>query len=248
MLDKKELNKRILLALIASPVTLLPFAAGVTGLIITWVFSLGGVGLFFSLVFVLLAAGTLLTRLATGSLSEISKKALAEIQEEIKQRHDKYLDELYQRLLDDDDPRTDTALADLRTLMESFQQHDWADSKSFNTQSTLDILAGIEELFNGCVSSLEKTLELYYAAKKLRTPSARKPLMERRETIIKEVNASVSQLGQILAQVQQLGVDDDNAAQLSRLRQDLNENLEIARRVGERMRGMMGNNNSTLEK
>ena len=85
-------------------------------------------------------------------------------------------------------------------------------------------------------------MELYVAANKIRGAATRKPILDRREEIIKEVGKSVQQLGQIYGQVQQLGVDHDDASELVQRRKELNTNLEVARRTGERMKSIMGNN------
>ena len=181
----------------------------------------------------LLAAGVALTR-ATVWRKEIARTALNEMKEEAEQAADSTLDNLYERLVGDGDPRTERLFQDLRTLVRVFKQSgEWLVTAGV----TLEILSRVDELFDACVRLLEATLRLYNVAQRIDVLEFKQPLLERRESIIKEVQGTVKQLSEALAEVQTLGAGSTSDAQLARVRNDLNASLDVARRANERLKG-----------
>ena len=65
-------------------------------------------------------------------------------------------------------------------------------------------------------------------------------ILNEREKIIKDVESSVEQLGNILASVLSLGLSKRDDTELARIRNELNQSLEVARRVEERMKSFDG--------
>jgi len=238
VLNQAKYRKNVLVRLLSSPWTLWPFVAGVTALLGLWTFSIrSGIAVFAAIAAILGGLGIFGTRLLLGSES-LGREAIQELQEEARAARDKRLDELDGKLASDGDPRTEASLRDLRALAKAF--HDGqAWSASLNARSTFDILAGVEQLFNRCVISLEKTLELWYAARDMATLEARDPILEQRERIIEDVGKSIGQLGKILAGIQTLGTEGGvENSDLARIRQELDQSLEVARSVEKRIQSL----------
>jgi hypothetical protein len=235
MLDRKTLQKKVILSLLSSPGTLLPLLGGSTLALMSWALSADPARAIFGGVALMLAGlGVFASRLLMGS-DEVTKKAIDELQREAQEHTTRKLDALDARLQADGDSRSERCLRDLRALVNSFkEQHDW--SELTNATSTFDILSGVDDLFHGCVRSLERSFELWSTAQRMNTASARQPLLKRREGIIGEVQESIIQLGRILAGIQGLGSGPTSTAELGRLRDELHNSLEVARRVDEKMK------------
>lgn len=236
--NKADFRKKYLLKLLASPICLFPFLAGVTDLLVLWTFSIGsGIALFAGIAGMLAGLGIFFTRLVAGSGSLV-KDVLAGIQQEALAEREKALDNLDNRLVADGDPRTESSLRDLRTLAAAFEKgRSWTGA--LKTSSTVDILSGVNQLFQQCVVSLEKTLELGYTAAQMTTKTAREPILKERERIITEVSESIRQLGGVLASIQALETDGTaHDSELADIRRELDQNLEVAKKVKERMESL----------
>ena len=119
--------------------------------------------------------------------------------------------------------------------MQAFKQRqNWA--RKLNAASTMDIVSSVQDLFNGCVSTLETTLELYETARRLRTKEARRPILERRDELVRDVQQSVEQLSRIMVGIESLGAAASGDGDLAKIRADLDANLTVARRVEAKMR------------
>ena len=87
-------------------------------------------------------------------------------------------------------------------------------------------------MFSVCVQHLGQSLELWETAKTMRGPS-RESILQQRNELIEEVCKSVVHLGSTVEQFH-LVTTQKNRQDLARLREELDESLEIARRVEER--------------
>ncbi len=233
---RSKFRKKFFLKLLSRPLCLFPFLTGVTDLLILWAFSIpSGIGIFAGIACVLGAVGYFLTNLVAGNPS-LTQNVLETLQRETMVDREKALDELDARLAADGDPRTENSLRDLRAMARAFEKgKSW--SGVLNSPATLDILSGVDQLFKQCVFSLENTLDLRYTASEMATAVARNPILAKRERIIEEVAESISKLGNVLANIQLLGMDDTSReSDLARIRKELDQNLEVARKVKQRMR------------
>jgi acyl-CoA reductase-like NAD-dependent aldehyde dehydrogenase len=68
---------------------------------------------------------------------------------------------------------------------------------------------------------------------------ARKPLLDQRERVIKDIQAAVKQLGGTLAALQRMDTGGATNHELSRLRDELDQSLEIASRVEARLSSLL---------
>lgn len=237
MLDEGKLKRRILLKLVSSPLTLLPFVGGVTTMVGAWALNTHvPIGLFAGLAGILVGTGAFLSRLTLGG-ETAAKQVLEEMQQEARRAREAALDDLDARLAADGDPRTESALRDLRTFMKAFHEREtWASG--LNSRLTYDIMQGVEELFNRCVQSLEETLKLWRTAQEMRTKSARTPILGQRERIIREVASSIDQLGKLLVELQNLESGARAPAGLARVRKELDQSLAMARSIDEHMKAL----------
>lgn len=234
-MDKRELNHRIAGAVLTHPASLLPFAAGATGFIVSWVFGLGAMGYLISVILLMMSLGVVITNF-TARLPAIAKSVMDRMRQEQQESRNEYLDDLSARLREDRDERTESLLSDLRNVMLSISQ---IGCDSLESGFALDIFDSIQKLFDGCVASLEKSLELCLAAKRIRSRDAKQSILDSREKIIEEVGLSVKQLSGLYGRLQSIHQSNtDDAEELHQLREELDRNLEIADRVQQRMRGL----------
>lgn len=234
MADPREFRRRMLLNLVSSPATLAPFVAGVTTLLGAWaVDATGGMPLFAGTALLLGSAGSLLTRfihrrdaIALAVADELAAEELA--------ARERKLDELERELAEDDDPRDDHALHDLRKLAAAIREAGSTLRGTAEAAVASDIMLHVDELFAGSVRALERNLSLARKARSLRSPAARKPLKEERERILAEVGKTVETLSALLARMSTARTDD--GLSLAQVRGELESTLEVARRVEERMK------------
>lgn len=239
---RHRLRKKYLLGLLASPLTLLPalggatcLTAGAVGLGAPLTLLAGGAGLLFG-------AGVFLQRLALGG-NRVLDRAKEEVEREAREdelraqrAREEYLDDLDRRLTGDHDPRTETALRDLRALNETFSKGEFLrDNRSL--LATFDLLSLVEGLFRQCVDSLEETLRLHQAAGRASSAKVRASIRGRRDAIIASLQQSVDALNQTLGELQGLGAAGANQeARLAQQRDVLRRRLDAAKRVEERIR------------
>lgn len=239
MLDEKSIRKRVFLRLLGSPGTVLPFILGMTAMAATWALNWEpGLGVFAGLAGALVAAGTALTRLLLAG-DHLAEKVVADHQLAEQKARQETLDRLDRRLtVADEDPRPETALRDLRALVGAFESCA-GRNLGVHTGNVIEILSRIGLLFDQCVESLEQTDELWNIARNLRIPAARRPILEQREKLILDVQASIKQLSDTLVALQRLGAGDSTSDHLAQLRDELDRSLAVARAVEERIHDLV---------
>lgn len=234
MLDKSRLRKKILLSLFSHPATIFPFAGSATLSLATWIFELDPL-IFLSLSFggIIVSIGGFFTNLIF-NLEKISKRAFEELQNDSQKSHDQTLNSLDQRLQEDGDARTETLLRELRSLTATFKDGKaWSDN--LGTHSAFEIESKVGELFQGCVSRLERSLQLWQLAWEIDSKRGKEIILNQRERIIHEIESSVESLGNILEGVLSLAIGEKNDTELARIRDELDQSLEVARQVEDRM-------------
>ena len=241
MIDRKRLRKKILLNLIGNSFVIFPFASGATLAFATWILNFEptttALFLFASGVLGILGPiGGFITKWATG-LDKISRRALKELQEETHRQQEGQLDALHKQLEADGDARTERMLADLRTLHQSFRaevnDNTWSSSVPANV--AFELAYKVEALFHESINCLRNTLTLGEKARNAATQTVRESLLEHRERVIADVQKTIAQLSRIYGEVLTLGTHSDET-ELSRLRNELDENIEFAKKVDQAMR------------
>lgn len=257
--DYKEFKKRVLLAMAGKPGTLYPLTAGIMALSGAWALEISaGMPIFAGIALILMGVGSFLTSLL-GQPGGLEEKVIKSMNEKSAKVREGMLDDLDQRLAGDGDPRTEKSLRDLRTLFSALAGHldsagtrtnetmihgaPAADTRTVDTRTAdfttlLGIMETAEKIFQTSVGALEKSLELWKKATVLTTGEAKKPILDLRERLIVNVEAGVSRLGQALAKVE-AGEVENSAGKLEGLGRELDETLEMAKRVEKRMKDFM---------
>lgn len=238
MLDDKQLRKRVLLRLLGSPMTVIP-SLGSTVVTAGWMFGWNpGMSWFAGLAGWLAAAGGFVTRLLLSG-ERIARDAAIELTQEEQVFKQQALDELDRRLtVSDKDPRPETALRDLRALVKAFEETAKGVA-GHNLSSVFEIQSMVSALFDQCVHSLEQTEKLWQTAQQLGTTLARQPILDQREKLIGDVQASIKQVSDTLVALQRLGAGERSSAELSRIRGELDQSLAVAKRVEERLNSLI---------
>lgn len=233
--------KRVMADIVSSPLVLIPFMVGSMAFVSLFALGLKGsaaVGaVLIGLVGTLASAGTFLTKFILGRDDRIRKLVEAS-RSKAKRDKRKALDHFHHRLTVDGDERTETAMQDLRSLRQAFRQLDKI-APDLNRVMIEDIQQRSEELFQQCVSSLEKTLQLWKTAESLASTTARKPILEQREKLVGDVVQTVEHMSRTLASVQGITSRSDGDARLQHLRGELDQSLEVAKKVEQRIDSML---------
>ncbi len=235
----ESFRQRYILKILASPSCLLPMLFGITDLLALWTFGIdSGAAVFAGLAGILGGLGVFLTRIVTGD-DKASESAVSSLQVDAVRAREKALDDLDRRLCQDDDPRPETLLRDLRVLARMFEQ-DQAWTGALKTTATMDILTGVDRMFKECVRHLEKTWDLQNAVSLMTHDALKKPLLKERELIIKDVAAGVSHLGKILSSIKALerSAVGTRESELVSIRDELDQSLLVAQKVNERMEAL----------
>lgn len=228
-MDKGRLDRKFWLLLLASPVTLLPFVAGATGLMASWVFGLGVKMAFVSFISCAVSVGIFLTRITTGAEGAL-RQAMQEMERENAEARNRELQDLRRQLEDDDDSRTTDLLDDLIAITQKFSEGNTIASR-MNSTSAYDIASNVEQMHSECINLLKKTLEFHEAIENIRERDVLKKLKDDREKIIKKVQECVKALGSMLAEIYALDLGGSNVLEADRIRADMARNLNIARQV-----------------
>jgi len=224
-----DVRKKVLLDLFAAPSTLLPLVGGLSLLVGGWALEAGAAVGFLGVVGVLAGLGMAATRLIFG-LEDITNRAYEYLHDEEWKKQEKVLDKLDHRLLRDRDPRTQTALRQVRHLYTTLVD----DVKTGKiTRNTHEVLQKVEGLFRACVAQLERSYKLWSTARKI-SGEARQRILQQREHVVQEVVGSVEHLDRTIEQLRGLTAKTDQQ-DLGRLRSELDEAIEVARRTEQRL-------------
>lgn len=236
MPDDSKIKRKVLLRALSGPATVAPFLAGVTAMVAAWAAGLRpDAGVLAGLAGVLGAAGGFVTKLFLGG-EQLAREAIKEAELEERADAERALDVLDAQLCQDKDPRTEAALRDLRSLMKAFDELGGPTAAGLSAVSSVEIAAGVRALFDQCVHSLQRSLKLWHTAARLKTPAARAPILKQRDAIVQEVGESLSQLGQVLVAIQNLGGAAGADSELAKVSQELDQRLVIARQVERRVK------------
>ena len=248
MSEEKNIAKRVVADIISSPMVVLPFMVGTAAFASLFALGLKGSAFLGAMLVgvggVLGSGGMFLTKMILGR-DERVKKIVEESRDKAKQDKLKQLDHFHHRLTMDGDSRTEDSMQDLRSLRQAFGQLDKI-APDLNRAMIDEIRKRSEELFQQCVSSLEKSLQLWKTADSLASEKARKPILEQREKLVSEVIGTVEHMSQTLAAVQGITNKSDGDARLQQLRGELDQSLEVAKRVEQRVDSLL--NEGSLKK
>lgn len=227
-----NVRKKVLLDLFASPWSVVPIAGGLSAWLLSWAID-GQMALNMAgLIGVMGGIGVMATRVIFG-LEKITEDAFEYMTQQQKDAQEKKLDELTQRLMGDGDPKTESYLAELRQLYQTFLD-DLEQGKL--AAGGRRVSEQVQRLFQASVQHLEYSYDLWQRAKRLRG-AAREKLLEEREKAIGEVGETIEHLGLTIHQFHAFRIES-NDSELSKLRQELEQSMLVARRAEERISGL----------
>ena len=223
-----EVKRKIYLDLFAAPTTILPIVGGLTALMGSWAFGGNAPLTFAGVAGVLGGLGIFASRIIFG-LEKLVQGAAAHVQEQERKKQIASLRNLDARLQADNDARTERLLRQLWHLYETIQS-DVRDGKI--SLAAQDILSSVSQMFTLCITHLERSLELWESATRLRG-SGRRKILNQREALIAEVEESVEFLENKLEQLH-VASAARGQSELSQLREELDETIRVAKRAEER--------------
>jgi hypothetical protein len=223
-----DVRRKVLLDIFAAPGALLPLAGGLTALMVSWAVG-GNSALNFGGVAAMLGGfGIMASRLIL-KLDRITQDAYDYFVQKQRSQQEDALEKLEQRLLLDQDPRTQTTLRTLRHLYGRLKEK--IDSGKV-TPAAYGVIEGVDSLFQSCVKQLEASVDLWETAQTVRG-SARRAMLEQREQLVQEVTDAVEHLGKTVERFHELETER-NRSELGRLRRELDESMRVAREAERR--------------
>lgn len=232
---RRAIRSAVLADCATHPLTLAPIALGASALAVAWAagtaLPLAGAALFTGLV---LGLGAFLTRLALFG-GQIADEVASEFEATSRQQREHDLDQLAAALAEDGDPRTGPWLARLRDLDRAL---DLAGAPS-RVALRAHLALTIDRLLSQAVSALRVSVELQRQIRGQDAGPTREAQVVERTRILDEVAAVVARLEEVAREWRQGAAgDSDHARRLGDLRAELDQQLDIARRVEHRLAGL----------
>lgn len=239
LIDRKLFRQKYLFHLFSNPYTIYPFATGVLGVFLSWVFNLEPQILYLfasAVVGIGLPIGAIITRWTTGT-DDIAKQVHEEILHETQHKQEEELNALHKQLQKDGDKRTEQMLEELRALHKSFQEEarDAGWMASLPITVSAEITDKVTDLFTQAVQCLKDTLKMYEKSRDSQLTTVRQVLRQHREQQIADVQQTIVQLSHLYARVLTIS-PESNETELARLRTELDESLAFAKKVDEQIR------------
>ncbi len=165
------------------------------------------------------------------NIEGLTAEALVEQQRDMREAENRELDKLARKLRTDRDYRTKEALNLLRSLRDDFEKR---AAKSESKLLSARFTDSIGQIFQSAVHQLSQTYHLFERAESL-VGADRTKIMAEREAIVVKVQETTNRLQSVIRQFEGLRPDSEEV-KLNELQQQLDANLEIARRTEEQMR------------
>ena len=223
----KEVRRKVLLDLFASPLTLLPFVGGVTMLLAAWAMRSAPLT-FAGLAGILGGIGVFANRMIFG-LEKLTNRAYEYVLEKQQNLQIESLRALEDKLQTDRDARTQNLLRQLWNLYKALEK----DIKEGKVPAAAHgVMDSVDRMFHVCMEHLRQSYKLWQTAQET-TGRSRENKLRQREELIREVEQSVSHLEQTIDQLQTVS-SKRSKSELARLREELDETIRVAKRVEQR--------------
>ena len=230
-MDAATVRKRLNARVWRSPLTWLPTVAGLATLAFA-----GGTGTLaiVGAAGIVVGVGSAIWKLTAGG-EKLTDETLQQLRREAHRRHLTELRKLQALLRTDKDPRTGELIRGLRNLYKRMHTENLlADSDGPSWQ--YEIRQQLSEFYNASIDSLRRTHQFWQLANDVHSEKERDQLMQSREDLITELQDAVTQLGSTVdavhLQTVKQALPDQN---LSQVQQELQQGLEVARRVQQRL-------------
>jgi hypothetical protein len=224
-----EVKQKVMLDLFAAPGTLLPIVTGISSLLLSWAVGGDPTANAIGIIGVLGGIGHFTSRVVLG-LESMTQTAYDAIRQREEDKRNEALDRLEQQLTADRDQRTENCLRNLRHVYAEFQRN--CQTNRLNIKHP-QLINQVEEIFQASVSQLQRSLELYQLSERL-TGATRSSYLAEREKVIGEVLQTRDHLNATIQQFHAFALKRDDT-DLSRLRSELDETLQVAQRTQQRM-------------
>lgn len=145
--------------------------------------------------------------------------------------NEKDLDDLYQKLLDDDGSAANL-LIDLRSIKLAFV-HKELDS----VLSAVNIKQTVDELFEQSIKSLRYSLVMSDTIKSIQSTQMKNSFKKRKKALLLNVSDALEKLGDIMANIDSINVDEisKTALDTSHLLDELKSKIDLAQSVKDKM-------------
>jgi hypothetical protein len=225
-----QVRNRVLREIFLAPSVVLPIVGGLSSLLLSW--AADGVNwlTLAGLTGVLGGLGWMATR-AIFKTESITAETIEKLREQEKAAEESRLDQLDRLMTQDNDDRDQDLLRTLRVQRAQF--HEIASQPGVVIRSQ-EILTQFEELYRASVNNLYESYRLLMQSKPLGT-NERRVLLAERERLLKEIQVSVDFSFSALEQYRSF-TKKTVGTDLSRLREELDESIKIAKRTEERLR------------
>ena len=225
-----QVRNRVLREIFLAPSVVLPVVAGVSSLLLSW--AADGVSwlTLAGLAGVLGGIGWMGTR-AIFKTESITAETIQKLKEQEIAAEQARLDQLDRLLSQDQDDRDQDLLRTLRVQRAQFQQLASQPGVVIRSQ---EILAQFEELYRASVNNLYESYRLLVQSKSLGA-NERRIMLHERERLLNEIQVSVDFSFTALEQYRSF-TKKTVGTDLSRLRDELDESIKIAKRTEERLR------------
>ncbi|OGX11629.1 MAG: hypothetical protein A2351_02170 [Omnitrophica bacterium RIFOXYB12_FULL_50_7] len=210
--------------------------AGAISLILGWALDFSPPFLMLlPLIFFVLTAGSI-GHIFFLSWEKIARQVKEEMEKEAVASREQQLNDLYRRLGEDDDPKTEKLLQDLREISNAIRESSLEQSR-LDIKTAFDIILKEEQLFAKCVERLELSLQLWSRASRISNPEVKEKLLNLRQSVLGEIEKTTSYLGDILARIQGAGYKEGgDKADLLSIIGDLQDGIAIAEKADKRMK------------
>jgi hypothetical protein len=234
-MDRERFKKKYILGLLSRPLFLCLTVGGLTALAIFPLLNLPPGWSLLGLASILLGTGILFQDFIMGN-KKIAFKAQMEMEQEDRLEQNKALLRLESLLAQDQDPRTDRALQDLKALADAYKVGDkWVKQPS---QDAYGLAQTVDAIIRQCIESLKSTININQTAKTAATEEVKKVILAQRDRIIHEVQESIARLSHTLGQLQLLNSGATQEVRLDDLGKELLMQLEIAKNVDSRLNSL----------
>ncbi len=233
----KEVRRKVLLDLFASPLTLLPVVGGLTLLLAAWATRSAPLT-FAGLAGILGGIGVFASRMIFG-LERLTNRAYEYVLEQQQQQQIESLRALEGKLRKDRDPRTQNLLRQLWQLYKALEKDIKAGKIPTAAHGVMD---SVDRMFHVCLGHLQQSYKLWQAAQRM-TGRSQENTLRQREELIQEVEQSVSHLEQTIDELQTVS-SKRSKSELARLREELDETIRVAKRVEQRTEELVENQKS----
>jgi hypothetical protein len=182
-----------------------------------------------------LATGVAVWRWTVGR-SKLDHDALEQALEDQERLHQARLKLVRRKMRRDRDPRTSGMVKHLKLVFERL----WTLTPDplDEYQQDADVYDQISELYDTCLSMLERSFEIWRAARTVATDSAKHRMLDTRDDLLDQVETSIGHLETTLDSLQTSQMertDQELAERNSKLQRELEQGLDVARAVEKRM-------------